>query len=237
MVQETRGWHEGRRETFSQRSKEEADDYRYFPEPDLPPLHIEEAWVDRVRSELPELPDAKWTRYVDEFGLSPYDASVLTADRPVAEWFEAALAVGGEPKLVANWLVNNLFALMNESGQSVTEIQITPAGLVELIELVEDAVISHNTAKDVLAEMFGGGEGAAAIVERRGLAQISDEAALAAIVADIIASNPEEVAAYQGGKVSLKGWFIGQVMRETRGKANPQVADRLVEAQLAASGE
>lgn len=234
VVQETRGWHDGRRETFSQRSKEEAEDYRYFPEPDLPPLQVQEEWVEAVRSRLPELPDAKVSRYVGEFDLSAYDASVLTADRPVAEWFEAAIAAGGDPKTVANWLINNLFALMNESGQAVTEIPITPEQLVELITLVEDGTISNNTGKEVLAEMFGSGEGAAAIVERRGLAQISDEAALAAIVAEVIEANPEQVAAYLDGKVSLKGWFIGQVMRETHGQANPQLANKLVEDHLSA---
>ena len=232
VVQETRGWHEGRRETFSQRSKEEAEDYRYFPEPDLPPLQVQEQWVAAVRSRLPELPDAKVSRYVGVFDLSAYDASVLTADRPIAEWFEAALGAGGEPKTVANWLINNLFALMNESGQAVTEIQITPEQLVELITLVEDGTISNNTGKEVLAEMFGSGEGAAAIVERRGLAQISDEAALAAVVSEVMEANPDQVTAYLDGKVSLKGWFIGQVMRETRGKANPQLANKLVEDHL-----
>lgn len=234
VVQETRGWHEGRRETFSQRSKEEAEDYRYFPEPDLPRLQIEDAWMAAVRAELPELPAAKTSRYLADFALSAYDAAVLTEERPVAEWFEAAVADGGEPKQVANWLINNLFALMNESRQSIAEIQIAPAQLVELIELVESNTVSHNTAKEVLAKMFSSGESAATIVERQGLAQISDEAALAAIVAALVEANPEQVAAYLDGKESLKGWFIGQVMRETRGKANPQLVDRLVRQQLAA---
>jgi aspartyl-tRNA(Asn)/glutamyl-tRNA(Gln) amidotransferase subunit B len=233
VVQETRGWHEGRRETFSQRSKEEAEDYRYFPEPDLPPLEIDAVWVGEVRAELPELPDEKMHRYVADFGLSAYDASVLTEEWAVAEWFEAAVSAGGEPGTVANWISNTLFALMNESGQTIGEILIQPDQLVELVALVEDGTISQNTGKEVLAEMFQSGEGAPAIVERQGLAQISDEAALSAIVADVLAANPEQVSAFREGKRSLQGWFIGQVMRETQGKANPQLVSRLVAEQLA----
>lgn len=232
--QETRGWNETRRETFSQRSKEEAEDYRYFPEPDLPPLQVGQPWIESARAELPELPGAKIERYRADYDLSAYDAAILTEERAVAEWFEAAVGAGGAPKLVANWLVNNLFGLMNESGQAIDEIQLAPTHLVELIELVEAGTISHNTAKEVLGEMFESGESAAGIVERRGLAQISDEAALAAVVAGILDANPEQVATYLEGKATLQGWFVGQVMRETRGKANPQLANELVVKQLAA---
>ncbi|MDX1687501.1 MAG: Asp-tRNA(Asn)/Glu-tRNA(Gln) amidotransferase subunit GatB [Candidatus Promineifilaceae bacterium] len=237
VVQETRGWHEERRETFAQRGKEEAEDYRYFAEPDLPPLKIEDAWVERVGAGLPELPAAKIARYVEDFALSPYDAAVLAEERPVAEWFEEAVAAGGEPKAVANWLINNLFALMNESGQSISEIRVTPAMLVELLDLVEEDVISHNTAKDVLVEMFEGGRSAPAIVEEKGLSQISDEAALAVIIDDVLAENPEQVETYLGGKEQIRGWFVGQVMRATRGKANPQLVNRLLSEKLDALAE
>jgi aspartyl-tRNA(Asn)/glutamyl-tRNA(Gln) amidotransferase subunit B len=228
VVQETRGWHEGRRETFSQRVKEEAEDYRYFPEPDLPPLWIEEAWVEEARGELPELPGAKAARFEKAFGLPAYDASVLTEERPVAEWYEAALAAGGEAKAVANWLINNLFALINESQQDIRSIQVSPEDLVALLALVDEGSISHNTAKEVLAEMFASGKGAEAIVEEQGLVQISDEAALTRVVAQILAENEAQVQAYLAGKEQLRGWFVGQVMRETRGKANPQVVNELV---------
>ena len=232
VIQETRGWHEGRRETFSQRSKEEAEDYRYFPEPDLPPLFVDQTWIDRVRRQLPELPDAKLTRYQEDYGLSLYDASVLTEDRSVAEWFEAALSGGTEPKAVANWIVNNLFALMNESQQEITSIRVTPEGLVSLLQLVEEETISHNTAKDVLAEMFETGKAPHAIVIERGLAQISDEHALATIIDQVLESNSQQVQTYLDGKEQLLGWFVGQVMRETRGKANPQLVNELVAALL-----
>ena len=232
VIQETRGWHEGRRETFSQRSKEEAEDYRYFPEPDLPPLFVDQTWIDRVRRQLPELPDAKLTRYQEDYGLSLYDASVLTEDRSVAEWFEAALSGGTEPKAVANWIVNNLFALMNESQQEITSIRVTPEGLVSLLQLVDEETISHNTAKDVLAEMFETGKAPHAIVIERGLAQISDEHALATIIDQVLESNSQQVQTYLDGKEQLLGWFVGQVMRETRGKANPQLVNELVAALL-----
>lgn len=233
VVQETRGWHEGRRQTFPQRSKEEAEDYRYFPEPDLPPLRIERAWIERVKATLPELPDAKMARYVTEFGLSAYDASVLTEDRPVAQWYERAVAAGGEPKAVANWLVNNLFALMNESNLEIGDIVVTPENLVELLQLIEDGAISHNTAKRVLAEMFQSGESAAQIVQEEGLAQISDAAELEEIVEAVLSDNPQQVDTYLGGKEQILGWFVGQVMRETRGKANPQLVNELLRRQLA----
>lgn len=231
VVQETRGWHEGRRETFPQRSKEEADDYRYFPEPDLPPLHVDRAWIEEVRQGLPELPDAKIERYVDEYGLSPYDASVLAEDRAVAEWFDAVVEAGGEPQTAANWLINNLFALMNESGLDVDAMRVSPQGLVELLALVEEETISHNTAKNVLVEMFETGSRAGTIVEEKGLAQISDEEALAQIVEQILDENPQQVQDYLDGKEQLRGWFMGQVMRATRGKANPQLVNELL-AQL-----
>lgn len=237
VIQETRGWHEERRETFAQRGKEEAEDYRYFAEPDLPPLKIEDEWVARVRDALPELPGVKIRRYVEQFALSDYDAAVLAEERPVAEWFEEAVAAGGDPKAVANWLVNNLFALMNESGQSVSEIRVTPVGLVELLDLVEEGTISHNTAKDVLEEMFESGRSAPAIVEEKGLSQISDEAALAIVVDEVLAENPEQVETYLGGKEQIRGWFVGQVMRATRGKANPQLVNRLLSEKLAALQE
>ncbi len=168
VIQETRGWHEGRRETFSQRTKEEAEDYRYFPEPDLPPLHLDDAWIEAVRASLPELPDAKVARYKTAYGLSEYDAHVLAEERAVAEWFDTAVTAGGIPKSLANWMINDLFRLMNEAKLSIDAIQVTPAALVELISLVEKQTINNNTAKEVLAEMFATGTAPAQIVELRG---------------------------------------------------------------------
>jgi aspartyl-tRNA(Asn)/glutamyl-tRNA(Gln) amidotransferase subunit B len=233
VLQETRGWHEGRRETFSQRSKEEAEDYRYFPEPDLPALHITDEWVAEVRATLPELPDAKLARYQSEYGLAAYEASVLTAEREVAEWFETAVATNGEPKSLANWMINNLFSLMNEHKQTIEQVQITPLALVELIGLVDKQTLNNNTAKDVLAEMFVTGQSAQSIVETKGLAQISDEAAIGLVVAQVLSDNPEMVADYLGGKDKLRGWFVGQIMKATRGKGNPSLVNQLLTQQLA----
>ncbi len=234
VVQETRGWHDTRRVTFSQRVKEEAEDYRYLAEPDLPPLFVDDAWIEQMRAALPELPDAKIERYKTAYSLSDYDAHVLAEDRVVAEWFDTAVAAGGQPKLLANWIINELFRLMNEQKQSIDQIQMTPTGLVELVGLVEKQTINNNTAKDVLADMLNSGKSANAIVAAKGLAQISDETAIAAIVAQIIADNPDKVSAYLGGKDKLRGFFVGQVMRATQGKANPALVNRLLDTQLAA---
>lgn len=228
VVQETRGWSDDKKRTFSQRSKEEAEDYRYFPEPDLPPLFISEEWIAAVRQELPELPDTKIKRYVNEMGLTPYEAAVLAEELAVAQWLDTAVAAGGEAKSLAKWMINELFRLMNEHKQGIEQIRVTPEGLVALIALVDEGAINQNTAKDVLAEMFTTGQSAAAIVQVKGLAQISDETAVDAIVQRIVGQNPEMVARYQGGEEKLRGWFVGQIMRESQGKANPQLVNKLL---------
>ncbi len=236
VVQETRGWHDDRRETFSQRIKEEAEDYRYFPEPDLPPLHLEDVWIEEVRAGLPELPDAKIARYMADYELSDYDARVLSEERAVAEWFDTAVThattTAITPKAIANWMINELFRLMNEAKLSIDAIPVTPAALVELIGLVEKQTINNNTAKDVLAEMFASGTDPVKIVESKGLAQISDDAAIAAIIEQILNDNPEQLARYLDGQEKLRGWFVGQVMRQTKGKANPAVVNRLLQTAL-----
>lgn len=232
VVQETRGWHDTRRVTFSQRVKEEADDYRYFAEPDLPPLLLDKAWIGSVAADLPELPDARIARYRQDLGLSDYDAGVLAEDRLVAEFFDAAVSAGGDPKTMANWMINDLFALMNEHKQTIDQVQITPGELVQLGRLVANQTINSSTAAKVLAEMFTTGKGAKEIVADRGLAQISDEAALAEIVGQVLRENEEEVADYKAGNEKLKGWFVGQVMRATRGKANPSLVNQLLDEQL-----
>lgn len=233
VVQETRGWSEDKKRTFSQRTKEEAEDYRYFPEPDLPPLFISEAWIEAARAALPELPDARLARYVDALGLTPYEAQLLAEERAVGDWLDTAVAAGGEPRSVSKWMLNELFRLMNEHKQTIEGIQVTPAGLVALIALVDQGVINQNTAKEVLAEMFSHGQEAEAIVRARGLAQISDETALAALVDQILAHNPEMVARYQAGEQKLRGWFVGQVMSQTQGKANPALVNQMLAQKLA----
>ncbi len=227
VVQETRGWHDTKRITFSQRVKEEAEDYRYFPEPDLPPLHISDEWVKQVQADLPELPDAKVARYQSDYGLLEYDARVLTEEQAVAHWFEAVPPTA-PPKTIANWIINDLFRLMNEHKQAIDEIKVTPAMLGELLELVQKQTINNNTAVTTLNEMFVSGQTAGAIVEAKGLAQISDESALAALIEQVLDEHPDSVAQYLEGKDKLRGWFVGQVMKASRGKANPGVVNKLL---------
>lgn len=231
--QETLGWDEDKRKTYTQRSKEDAHDYRYFPDPDLPPLFVDQEWIDRVRAEMIELPDAKISRYTGELGISTYNANVLAEDRAVAEWFDAAVTAGGEPKKVANWIINNLFALMNESKQEIGEISLSPVGLVELIGLVDAGTINNNTAKDVLVDMLKSGKGAKAIVDEKGLAQVSDDGAILEIIQQVIENNSKEREDYKAGKVKLRGWFMGTVMRELKGKGNPGLVNQLLDKALA----
>ena len=234
VVQETRGWHDVRRETFSQRAKEEAEDYRYFAEPDLPPLEIAATWIATERAALPELPQAKEARYTGAMGLTAIEAAALADDRAVAEWFDAAVAAGGAPKALANWILNDLFRALNERNRRIADIPVTPADLVELLQLVERGAVNLNSAREVLVEMIDSGGRPADIITGRGLAQISDEAALLAVVNQVIADNPGPLANYLGGKESLRGWFVGQVMRATQGQANPSLVNRLVAERLAA---
>jgi aspartyl-tRNA(Asn)/glutamyl-tRNA(Gln) amidotransferase subunit B len=234
VVQETRGWDEQRGVTVPQRSKEQAEDYRYFPEPDLPPLIVERAWVEVIRAELPELPDAKYDRFVKAYGLSMEDAGVLVADRAVADYFEATLkqSDGKSPKVVCNWLTGELFRYLNEEQVSIEQVKIAPAQLAELIGLVDAGTINLNTGKRVLGEMVKSGQAAKAIVEAQGLAQISDTSALEAIVTKVLEANATEVDKYLGGKETVLGFLVGQVMKESRGKANPVAVQEIMRRQL-----
>jgi aspartyl-tRNA(Asn)/glutamyl-tRNA(Gln) amidotransferase subunit B len=235
VEQVTLGWleHEGR--TYVQRSKEDAHDYRYFPEPDLPPLHIERAWVEELAAGLPELPRARRQRFVEQYGLSPKDADILTTERPVADYFDALTAAVGDAmpaKKVANWVMGDLFRLVNESSLPISDISVTPAKFAGLLKLVGARTINANTASAVLKTMFKTGEEAQTIVEREGLAQVSDSAALETLVDRLLAEHPDEVARYREGKAQLFGWFVGQIMRETRGKANPGMVQQLLKEKL-----
>ncbi len=235
VVQQTMGWDETREATFPQRGKEQAHDYRYFPEPDLPPLEIDRAWVEELRGRLPELPDAKQARFVAAYRLSDYDAGLLVADRAVAEYYEAVVAAADAatpPKAVANWVTGELFRLMKETGRDIRTLPVSPRALAELIDLVQADTINLGTGKSVLEDMFATGGRARDIVEERGLAQISDAAALEHVVQQIVEQNPEEVRQYLEGKEQILGWLMGQVMRATRGKANPQMARDLLQGQL-----
>lgn len=244
VEQVTMGWNETRGVTVVQRSKEYAHDYRYFPEPDLPPLVIGREWVEEIRAKLPELPDAKRDRFTDQYGLPRYDATVLTGDQAVADYFEACVAEskgqgagsGITPKLISNWVTGELFRLLKETERSVEDIKVRPAGLIELLTLVEQGTINANTAKDVLGVMFETGQEAKAIVEERGLGQISDTDELARIVEEVIAANPKPVAEYLGGKETVLRFLIGQVMKATRGKANPNLVGQLLRDRLSGQG-
>jgi len=237
VIPQTMGWDEARGVTVPQRGKEQADDYRYFPEPDLPILEIGREWVEELRAQLPELADAKRARFIADYGLSEYDAGVLVADKDVADYYETAVSVAASkagPKTVANWVTGELFRLVKETGQEISTAPVSPQALAELIGLVMAGVINLNTGKEVLEEMFASGRSAHQIVKDRGLAQISDAAALEKAITQVLEENAEQVGQYLGGKVQLLGWLMGQVMRATRGKANPQVVRELLQAELEA---
>ncbi len=233
VVQETLGWDDLRGETYSQRSKEHAHDYRYFPEPDLPPLEISRDEVERIRATLPELPDAKRDRFLAQYGLSRYDANLLTIERSIADYYEACVnqqSAIRNPKSIANWMTGELFRLMNESGVSIERVKVKPSDLVALIELVSNGKVNQNMAKLVFADMFSTGEPPAVIIGRKGLAQVSDASELAAIVERVLDENPKQTNEYLNGKEQLFKWLLGQVMRTTKGQANPQVAADVLKA-------
>ena len=233
--QETVGWDDAREVTFIQRVKEGEDDYRYFPEPDLPPLVVEPAWMEQIRSALPELPAAKFHRFRDQYGLNDYDAGVLVAEQAVADYFELVVKDTPEisPKVVTNWVSGELFGLLNQSGISIDSSKVPPAELARLVQMVTDGAINMTIAKSVLSEMFATGRSAEAIISQGGLRQISDTDSIAPLVSQVLAENPEQVTAYLEGKETLLRWLIGQVMRAARGQANPQVVQKELERQLA----
>ena len=231
-VTETRGWLETTGETVSQRSKEEAHDYRYFPEPDLPPLQLSKEWIDSVRKNLPELPGAKKQRFITEYDLSAYDAGLLTQSRDLATYFEAASARAKNAKAVANWMLRNLLQRLNESDTEINDCKISPESLAEMILLIESGEISNRIAQEVFDKMFDTGKSAQEIVKEQGLTQISDEDALAEIVAKVIAENPAAVQDFKQGKKRAIGFLVGQVMKATRGKANPGIVNQKLQEVL-----
>jgi aspartyl-tRNA(Asn)/glutamyl-tRNA(Gln) amidotransferase subunit B len=232
IVQETRLWDPSRNQTFSMRGKEEAHDYRYFPDPDLLPLVIDTEWIERVRRSLPELPDARRNRFVERYGLPAYDAGVLTTDRELADYFEECLAVFPQPKEVSNWIMGSLLGLLNARGITIDRSPVPAAELAGLLKLVDESAISARSAKTVFEEMALSGKPARAIVQEKGLAQISDASAIASVIREVLAQNPDEVAAYRGGKTKLMGFFVGEVMRATRGQANPKAVNELLKRSL-----
>ena len=231
IEQETRQFDPNTCATKVMRKKEFAHDYRYFPEPDLLPLVIDDEYIEQIRSEMVELPDAKQERFVKELGLTAYDASVLCENKETAEWFEKA-ANGHDAKKVANWMMGDFFAMLNEKKISLEESPISPENLGRLVDLITSNVINGKTAKDVFALMAETGDTPDKIVEEKGLKQVTDTAAIEAVIDAVISANPDNVAAYKAGKTALMGWFVGQVMKESRGKANPGIVNQILAQKL-----
>jgi len=235
VVQETRLWNAERGETVPMRSKEEAHDYRYFPEPDLPPLAVSASWVEEARRSLPELPAERRRRFASEYALPPYDAGVLTQEREVADYFEAVARASGNAKAASNWVMTEVLRKVKDDERALASCPVGPGALAGLVGLIDAGTISGKIAKDVFERMWATGEEPAAIVAREGLTQLSDESALEALVAEVVAASPEQAASYRGGKAAALGWFVGQVMRRTGGRANPQRVNALLRKALGRS--
>jgi aspartyl-tRNA(Asn)/glutamyl-tRNA(Gln) amidotransferase subunit B len=230
--QETRLFDASTGTTRTMRSKEDAHDYRYFPDPDLLPIRLDPALVDRLRAAMPELPDAKKTRLMNSYGLTPYEAGLITSDHDIARYYEEVLTHHNAPKLAANWLLGDVFALLNKSGQTLADTALSPAALAELLAMIEGGQLSGRMAKDVLVTMVERGVSPSIIVAEQGLSQISDTSELQAIIQRVIAASPTQLEQYRSGKDKLFGYFVGQVMKETGGKANPAVVNDLLRAVL-----
>ena len=220
-------WDDNARETRSMRGKEDAHDYRYFPEPDLMPLEISREWVEKIKSEMPELPSQKRARY-QEIGLSEYDASVIVEQMGLALFFDKVLELGANPKTAVNFIMGEIAAYLKEDHIEITDTKLTPENLAELIALIEKGTISNNIGKQIIIEMLTDGTKASVIVEKKGLSQISDEGAIKELVQKVVDAHPNEVEAYKNGKTNLLGFFVGQIMKETKGRANPKTVNQLL---------
>lgn len=232
VIQETRTWDEARGITVSMRSKEEAHDYRYFPDPDLVPLVLDNQWIEFVRESLPELPDQRQARYVAEYGLPTYDASILTLTKEMSDYFEEVIKHYDKPKVASNWMMGELSRLLNVNGLEITQCPIQPKQLAELLGLIDKGTISGKIAKTVFEEMFATGKDAETVVKEKGLVQISDEGAIAAVVDQVLEANPKSVEDYKAGKTQAIGFLVGQVMKATKGKANPEMVNKLLREKL-----
>ncbi|RWZ57995.1 Asp-tRNA(Asn)/Glu-tRNA(Gln) amidotransferase subunit GatB [Halobacillus fulvus] len=232
ILQETRRYDEQTKETILMRVKEGSDDYRYFPEPDLVPLHIDEAWKERIRAEIPELPDARKKRYIEELELPEYDAMVLTNNKELSDFFEETIAAGGDIKQTSNWLMGEVSAYMNKHYKELHELELTPESLAKMIKLIEDGTISSKIAKKVFTELVKNGGDPETIVKEKGLVQISDEGQLTEIVVGIMDQNPQSIEDYKNGKDKALGFLVGQVMKETKGQANPPMVNKIILAEM-----
>jgi aspartyl-tRNA(Asn)/glutamyl-tRNA(Gln) amidotransferase subunit B len=230
--QETRRFDESSNTTILMRVKEGSDDYRYFPEPDLPDLYIDEEWKARIRAEIPELPDSRRKRYVEELGLPVYDAEVLTVTKEMADFFEATIKGGADPKLASNWIMGDVSGYLNAEQKELADVPLTPEGLAGMIKLIENGTISSKIAKTVFKELIENGGDAEQIVKEKGLVQISDEGALLKIVTEVLDANPNIIEDYKNGKKKAAGFFVGQIMKATKGQANPQLVNKLIEEEI-----
>lgn len=229
----TLGWDENSGTLSKMRSKETEADYRYFREPDLLPLELSEAWRKKILTDLPELPLVRRTRFIEKVGLPEYDADILSGERALSDYFEAAVAAyDGDPERVSNWLMNDVLAMLNESGQTAEQLKLTPQYLADILKLMDTGAVNTPTGKSLLAKVQASGRSPAEIVQAEGLAQVNDEGALREMAADIIVENPTQVAGYRSGKEALLGWFVGQLMARTKGKADPKAAARILQELL-----
>ena len=232
VIQETRLWDPDKGRTFSMRGKEDAHDYRYFPDPDLLPLVVEDTWIEAIRQTLPELPDDKRVRFMTDYKLSDYDAGLLTVNRELADFFEACLKHFDNPKEVSNWITGPLLGLLKSQERDIEECPISPEMLAELLGLIQDGTISNKIAKTVFDSMAETGKHPGKIVAEKGLTQVTDSAAIEAVVQSVLSRSHKEVDAYKNGKTKLMGYFVGQVMRETKGKANPKIVNEILREKL-----
>lgn len=233
VQQETRLWNLDRGETAVMRSKEEAHDYRYFPDPDLVPLKLDKEWIEGFRSSVPELPAARGSRFVSDYGLPEYDASILTASKGIADYFEACVALFNQSKTVSNWVMGELTRALNNSGTDVSASPVSPERLVSLLEMVEKGTISLKVAREIFPELYGSAKSPEQIVQEKGLTQVSDEGALETVIADVLTKNPSQVAQFKEGKQQVLGFLVGQIMKASGGKANPGKVNELLKKKLA----
>lgn len=232
IIQETRTWDEEKGITLSMRSKEEAHDYRYFPDPDLVPVMVNPSWVQGIKDSLPELPDARRDRLINKLGLSEYDAGIITGSRLLAEFFDETVTMYNEPKTVANWIMGELLRLQNANNLEIQQIKVTPAKLAALLKLLAEGTVSGKMAKSIFEEMFATGQEPQVIVKEKGMAQISDEGSLVTIIERVIAANPQSVVDYKAGKEKALGFLVGQIMKETKGQANPGLVNKLLKEKM-----
>ncbi len=232
VVQESRLWDEDQERTVSMRGKEEAHDYRYFPDPDLVPLEVSEAWIDDIRNTLPELPVEKRDRFVDQYGIPEYDAGILTASRALAEYYEECIRLSGEAKMVSNWIMGDLLRELKKDDRDIEECPVTPQHLASMLKMIKDGVISGKIAKTVFEEMYQSGKEPEKIVREKGLVQLTDSGEIQRVIQGVLEENPKLVQDYRKGKEQLLGFFVGQVMKATRGKANPKLVNELLRESL-----